>query len=573
MKKILLGAISLALFTSSCQRNDIADNIKDVDNQFQFGVYQGKATKAAELTNNELIANGVNFPLHAYKGAMNGTKTKYFTEQLTYGSPKGNQWNTSIPRFLTEKEPMQFFAYYANATTPDPDGKVKGTGYVEPVDLNSETYPTMTYSIQEDGKVADLVAASVIGSESKKVMIPFRHILSQINFGVKGFFGAKITITDIKIKQVKSVGKFDFTPAVWGWADQATDVDYDYTFPAFTTPGGVYNNNSSKWEDTNAEGDNKYIFGDGGKFGAGKGDDVWYVTAANTATQGSKITNQKLSNSLMLMPQAFTQGMTTDYVTFKYTITDLGGAVIVPLTDGKFDLNTGDQGLYANEWKPNLRYIYMIDFTGYLTGQLLSFTVDVDSQPWENYDGEDGTGIIYLPSTGEPVFDDVAKLKSTETLKMQKGNVFSDLTWDWSTYFMNNGGFTAAGQSFTLNFESVAFNGNKVTIDAPIGFAVSNGGVVNEANKILTFTSIAAAIQPSSELAANGGTISVADKGVLYANAAWTLEVPTTALNQGDSFTFDASNVVWMNGFKLTLTAPAGYKLTGFGPLYTVTKE
>lgn len=263
--------------------------------------------------------------------------------------------------------------------------------------------------------------------------------------------------------------------------------------------------------------------------------------------------------------------MTADYVTFHYKITDLEDAVIVE-ANGKFDLNTGDTGLYANEWKPNLRYIYMIDFTGYLTGQLLSFTVDVDSQPWENYDGEDGTGIIYLPSTGEPVFDDVAKLKSTGTLKMQKGNVFSDLTWDWSTYFMNIGGFTAADQSFTLNFESVAFNGNEITIKAPIGFTVDNSGVANEANKILTFTSIAAAVQPSTESATNGGTISVA-KGVLYANAIWALHAPTVELAEGESFTFDASNVVWMNGFKLTLAAPIGYKLTGSYPLYTVTKE
>lgn len=555
MKRILLGFAAFALISTSCQQSEVIENIDDGSSQLKFGVYQGKATKAAELKNSDLNKNGVKFPLHAYRGKQSLAKADYFTETLTYGTPVAGQWNTGIPRFLTDKDPLQFYAYY-------PETNVTGYTY----DLTPGAYPSFDYAIEKNavdaainpgGTDIDMVAAKVIDHSGTSVTIPFQHILSQINFGVRGYYGAKIAIKDIVINQVKKEGTFTYNATNGVWTNKRTLEDYTYTFPEFITPGGVF---TTTWEDTNKESDNTYIFGDGGNWGPGrdtKGEKIWYVTDDNTTIQGSKIKDDTpgLFNSLMLMPQELAIGTTEAYVTFNYTIQDLddhyvvGGPLATNTVAGKFDLKMDVKEPYSDKWQPNLRYVYIIDFTGYLDGQKLTFDVDVESQPWENYNPDNGDdGIVLLSSVGEPMFKTkIQGLTNGQNYDIPTGHVFSDIAWDWSLYSMTSSLTTL--QSFTIKFANVKFNGNKITVKPPFGFLVNTAPSidVSSPSTVLTFkptglnyygnvTDLDAAIVAGLECNTNNAiklselisvsTLAPGEKVVLHFANSYSLSVP-----------------------------------------------
>lgn len=493
MKRILMGFAALTLILTGCQKSEVTDTIQG-DGALKFGLYQGTSTRAAEWTNENLKteATGTPIPLYAYKGAQSGAKMLYFEEELTWDSPESDKWNTKMPRFLPQSDKLQFYAYYPTTGV---------TLYKH--NLTANSYPTFRYTIQDNGTTTDLIAAAVNDHNGTNVIIPMRHILSQINFGVKGYYGAQIEIKNIRINQVFSAGTFtmDNTDAsTWVWSSQDTEDDYDYIFPTFTTPGTYQPTPINESGYT-------YIFGDGGNWGPGFGvgkDNTWYVTTDNTSKQASTITaaTPKLGNSLMLLPQELVTGMSAAYVTFDYRIRDLDGGSadnngwIVGDKDGvnnnfevgKFDLHF-DEGVYAGQWNPNFRYVYVIDFTDFLDGQKLTFDVDVQLFPWENYNKEDGNnGIVYLSSLGEPIFNTSIKpLVNGGNYKLPKGNVFSDNVWDWSGYIMTNA-FTA-NNTFTIDFTNVIFNGNSITVVPPVGFSVSNNGIVSTATT-LTFTKL-----------------------------------------------------------------------------------
>lgn len=573
MNKILLGFAAFTLLFSSCQENEIIEHIDDGSNQLTFGVHQGKATKAAELTNSAISQVGTTFPLYAYKGKQSGIKTAYFEDNLTRAADK---WDTDIPRFLTAKDPLQFYAYY-------PIAGVANYDYT----LAADAYPTFDYTIAKNGTGAgvenpngtdlDLVAAKVIDHSGTSVLIPFQHILSQINFGVKGYYGAKIAIRNIKINSVFKEGTFTYDAKRGNWTAQKTRESYDYTCPEFTTPGTL----------KNAESSYTYIFGDGGNWGPGRKATTWYVTADNTTIQGTSIVvppdanpTPTLSNSLMLMPQVLTTGMTDAYVTFEYRIRDIdtqNPAWVVgsgtTWATGQFDLKMNDKEPYADEWKPNLRYVYVIDFTGYLDGQKLKFDVNVDTQPWENYNPDgDNDGVVLLSSTGEPLFklvtDAITAPGSSYTIT-PGGNVFSNIEWDWSPYTMNKGVFTSKDQIFTVDFTNVKFNGNTITITPPKGFKVNATSIGTPGS--LTFTTLDTPGMPATAGAVKDQTFNVLE-GVLYQNITWVLVAPTTALQTGESFKVDASKV-WLNGHTLTVTPPTDYTLAGVYPIYTITHK
>lgn len=609
MKKVLLWVTAFTLGLASCQKSEVVDDVNAGSNELNFGVYQGKQTRAGELMNDDLEVDGVKFPLHAYKGKQAGAKTLYFNDTLTYeGTRPNGKWKTSIPRFLPEGDqfPLQFYAYYAYNKSAGKEVP-EGITYI-PIQENdlskADAYPTLEYAIQKNGITGtnpsgadvDLVAATVNDNVGTSITIPFKHILSQINFGVKGYYGAKIQIKNIVIHQVFNDGTFSFNPdpLVWGWVRSTTTpitlFDYNYTFPAFTTPGAT--GNTGAWTNTNKEEEIRYIFGDGGNWGPGKIDNIWYITGDGTSIQGSTIDlvpetpTAKLSNSLMLMPQKLTAGTKKAYVTFKYNIRDLdnnyviGGPQEGNMVDGQFDLNMGNTtNAYADTWKPNLRYLYIIDFTGYLDGQKLTFDVDVETNPWENYNPDDGNdGIVLLSSTGQPMFKDVKEQITSTTSSDAKnnytikgGHVFSNIKWDWSYYTMKDKVFTAAGQTFTVDFSKVIFNGNTITVTAPIGFTITNG-VASETNQTLTFTSIVAATVPNATGAIKNATITAASGIVYGADATWNIASPNPALDAEEYFIIDAS-AVWLNGWKLIVNAPTDYTLSGKYPKYKITKD
>lgn len=500
MKKILLGFTTLALILTGCQKSEIVETVNDGDNELTFGVYQGKATRAAELTNDALQSASATNPikLYAYHGETDnsGVKTLYFEEGLKYDALK---WKTGIKRFLPQTGTLQFYAYYPDDAKTEYDGSTA---------LAADGFPTLIHDIAAPEDQVDLVAAKVNNSAGNKIAIPLKHILSQVNFGVKGYEGARIEISEIKINNVYNRGQFDFE--AWAWTALDADKDdknpintnYDYLFAGgstaaasqYITPG------------TPNDGGNTYIFGDGGKGGPGKDATTKYVTGSgSSAVIDGNSYNGELENSLMLMPQEFTVN-TAANVTFKYRICDMGtpdaGWIVGSVStwvDGKFDLNFAKNDAqgesYAGAWDPNFRYIYLIDFTSFLDGQALTFEVDVEKNPWENYNGEgDNDGIIYVSSTGQPTLEALRNLAVDGTLKMPYGHVFTNVAWDWSLYTMTKNYATA--NNFKIEFDSVNFGGQTITITAPFGFTVRDNVTstaeasvtVDAKTTVLTFT-------------------------------------------------------------------------------------
>lgn len=581
MKKILLGVTAFTLFLASCQQSEVIDDINAGNNQLDFGVYQGKVTKAAELTNDDLNKNGVTFPLYAYKGKQSEAKEFYFEETLTYGILVADKWNTSIPRFLADEKPLQFYAFYpTTGINAEKDYKYANLA-------TGGSYPTLDYTIQGTDKAAgteiDLVAAAVNDNTGTKVTIPFRHILSQINFGVKGYYGAQIEISNIEIHQVNSAGTYNFDlEATDRWTGLKTPADYAYKFgsaadaknSSFITPGTA----ATPIDESGYT----YIFGDGGKWGPGSGSprtDLWYVNKSNDAIQASEITadTSKLKNSLMLMPQPLVAGMSAAYVTFNYTIQDLKDAYVAGSSGnpvmGKFDLNMGTpeapNPLYDNEWKPNLRYLYIIDFTGYLDGQKLTFDVDVDTQPWENYD-KPGDGVVLLSSSDGAVFaNEIHKLQKGGTHAI-KGHLFSNIIWDWTPYAMTNA--FAANDVFTVTFSSVKFNGNTLTVKAPFGFQVStdaatyaDSAVVSTTNTILTFKAIGDYYVTATAL----NTVITKDGGTFYAKNSIKLSELTNVSNLTST---KFVTIKFASSYSAEAT-PAGWSFSADKKIATYTKK
>lgn len=480
MKSILLGLAALAIFITSCQKNDVTERLNYDDGSINFGVHAAKTLKAEEMTNNYLkgvatsIATGI--PLYAYVGAMNEEKKEYFTDDLTWDATN-LKWKTQIPHFLPDDgSVLQFFTYYPTTNITGLDYTDDGAG-----NYAANTYPTFDYTIQPVATQEDLVATMIKDNSNKSVVFQFQHILSQVNFGVKGYYGAQITISNIKVNNVHNSATFDYasfaTPAPLScWTSRDGNVTYDYPFgngDTFTTPGkGAIGNEDQ-------EDNYLYILGDGGNWSCKNTSaptSVYYVLKdGSTVVSGSTTGATNPTNSLMLMPQDFVNDTytTTPIVTFDYSVKDLDGNEVIATTQGKFELKAAG----IKDWKPNLRYIYIIDFN--LNNNLLTFDVDVEALPWENYDyggtSGNGTGIVDLKSLGDIFTTSVKNLAVDATYTLPGTpdyQLFNNITWDWSKYKMTN--TFAKGDKFYVELgTNVKFNGHTLTIKAPAGFNVT----------------------------------------------------------------------------------------------------
>lgn len=522
MKKVLLWVTAFTLGLASCQKSEVVDDVNAGSNELNFGVYQGKATRAGELMNEVLKEVSATSPvqLYVYKGTDNATADKelYFYDVLKYENAK---WKTDITRFMPKTGTLQLYAFHPQTETSG----VKDVAYDGTNATNANGFPTLTYKIKDtQATQVDLVAAAINDNAGKDIVIPLKHILSQVNFGVKGYEGAKIEIRSIKVNKVYNRGLFDF--GTWDWTaleetgtgtTAPLEADYNYLFADQTTlPSSTYQTPGTK-----DDGENTYIFGDGGNWGPGDAATTLYVgkdtednkikAAAKEFWTTTKTTKQKFSNSLMLMPQSLEDGMTNAFATFEYRISDLGnpaawvvgGPNDVTGTDwiaGKFDLHMGVSTInpeYKDEWNTNLRYVYIIDFKGFLDGQKLTFDVDVEMNPWENYD-KPGDGIVLLSSLDGTIFKTtISKLDVDGESEIPEGHLFSNITWNWLPYGMTN--TFEKDETFTVKFTKVRFNGNTLTIIPPFGFVVSDGTTndattigVTKPETVLTFKATAA---------------------------------------------------------------------------------
>ncbi len=358
MKNVFKGLAAtslLAMLATSCAQ-EIVETNGDEGVYIGYGIAMGKhtaGTRVAEMSNTLLqtaaaLGTGTPISVTAYP---TGSTTPFATYGLSYDTsgagPFSTGWtfNNSIP-VLHPSGGLNHFAVYPNQTFHSPSSS--GGSSVK-----------FDYTVPAGGGV-DLIAAGPANTTnanatSAKATLNFKHVLSQINFAIRGLDGYEITITAPKIKNVAKSGTYMLGGGSNSWTPDYTSVD-EYTYAA------------------------------GGFVGAYNATPTYLTSDATAPSAGN-------TNGLMLMPQTHNvptgnssmvnqvNTATDPYFTFDYEIKDAAfsgsngfvttGTAIVPL---------GHTSLTAT-WEPGKRYLYIITFESPI---FLSYTVDVDSNPWTN---------------------------------------------------------------------------------------------------------------------------------------------------------------------------------------------
>lgn len=230
---ILIATAAAMQLTAGCQRDELTDGGGAKTGELRFSPSLGDAqtaTRAGESDNHVLqtaSAAGPNAPhivIETYTGTPGSSLKPYFSDELGYFKP-GNYWaaNSGVNRFLPSGG-MNLYACFA--TGPAGKGNLAGMNYIHPA--AEDGYPKLTFAVAADDAryQTDLIAAKVEGISRPEVLIPFRHILSQINFGVKGIDQHQITVKNIRINKVAGNGSFDYN--AWRWAPGTHTAAYPY---------------------------------------------------------------------------------------------------------------------------------------------------------------------------------------------------------------------------------------------------------------------------------------------------------------------------------------------------------
>lgn len=374
MKKNLLGFIALTLALSSCSKSEVVEDININQGLIKFSAISGNvSTKAVEKALTDLQGAGV--PVFALtKELPSGTTyTPYFTETLTYSTPgtPGGTWAPSIKRYLRDGAKNEFYSIYP--VVPD---------VTEAADLilQADAGVGFDYTVNDDADedllgaaATDSYDASTDGSTGVAVTIPFHHLLSQVNLGVKitNTVYGNVEITGIQFNNVGAKGSYKFN----GNATEGKDIESNWTADG-TNPYDDF----SITKDIITKNDIVETVVTGGVYLPG-----------GTATLNGDFKEIMAASSLMPMPLSFDA---TSTITFTFKAYDLEGKEV---TDPN-STTTGTISLDATNvpWKQGLRYIYVVDFDSWFKNRELKFNVTLSD--WENYDWNDvsgaGTGVV-----------------------------------------------------------------------------------------------------------------------------------------------------------------------------------
>lgn len=493
MKRLLMGFAVCAMIMSSCSKQEIIDNVDVGKGQLSFAPGLGKQSRAAEWTNTSLQGAALEanpIAMYAYQESATtlGTFEEWFNDKLFYDLTE-TTWKIGSTRFRNTAV-TKYVTYFPQTAT---NLKVVMDGD-EPTKTTFETatfatggtgkFPAFEYTVAATSAVQEDLLAGVteVKADVSDITVGMRHILSQVNFGTVGYEGVKIAIRNIQIvglsnNAIYKYGAENVAPVgAWGtFKGTETYTYYDYS----NTDKDGTNKNLQPITPVDAQTGDCYIFGDGGNWGPGKENTTFYPAGTPNAWKNHSAVTATLNNSLMLMPQLLTP---TTKVTFEYQITDVDGAFVAggPAVDAwaegefKLDFSTGTGNTdYRSKWDQNMRYVYMIDFTDFLDGAALSFTVDVDSQPWENYDGTGGDGEVDIIVAGQPtaanmnaVVDSGTWYVATQTgtatppTAAQWAQVVRDEVWNMSGYNFSG---IEKDDTFKLSFKNVIFNTKEST--------------------------------------------------------------------------------------------------------------
>ncbi|MEA5099818.1 MAG: fimbrillin family protein [Bacteroidales bacterium] len=232
MKKLFLFAAIAILGLASCTDEQIEGNKNNPSKKIQFKTMVGKNSnlKATELTTDGLKTNG--FKVTALNTASltfgGNPYTSYFDNLLV--SWNGTKWTNSGNYYWPEDDKLSFFAYGGDNVT---------------LSATTPAFPSFNYTIGSTAAAQkDLVTAVSLNktNSSDTLGLVFNHILTQINFSIKGAVPVLIYIVKkIEIIGAKNSGTYTYSPTTGGWTAQAGVFNYTY-FDGSTTPTTIPTN-------------------------------------------------------------------------------------------------------------------------------------------------------------------------------------------------------------------------------------------------------------------------------------------------------------------------------------------
>jgi hypothetical protein len=340
MKNFIFGvAVCSLLFGAAGCTEETIERLPAADNgALTFKAALGKQTRASETTITTLEATAdAELIVNAYRSADTELFNKF---TLVYDSGVSGQWSYS-PVVYQPGDLLRYYSVY-----PDVAGTVTSDDY-------TFDYTVKTLASEQE----DLLGAVVAPTLDEAIALQYNHLLSQINFAVQGIEDVKIELTNnITVRKVMSAGTYSFTD---GWGEPTTPASPAYTYEPLAAA-----------LDTLAKG-----------------------TSAGIVYLGNGGGTTSYENALMLMPQAFTpeNAGTDGTFGFAFTLTTDadGDGELEDVAEGGATEFTGDAlvnfgDFDTHEWTAGKRYIYVIDFTSFIEGGPITFTVAVAD--WEDFD-------------------------------------------------------------------------------------------------------------------------------------------------------------------------------------------
>ncbi|MBE9488064.1 MAG: fimbrillin family protein [Bacteroidetes bacterium] len=231
MKKLFNFAILLTVvtFVGCTNENYLIDNSEK--NKIDFDASLNSSTKAENL-NSE---NFKSFKVFSYLTTDNYIGTSQlgdaYMNNVGVSKNANSMWECEKTFYWPiDGSEMQFFAI---SSTVD-------------IVTSANSYPFFNYTVKNEAEQEDLLASILLNKENltaeEDIVLSFNHILSKINFSIKGEKGGyTYDVTKIEIKDVYSKGVFTFdnSEKVGAWSGQSELTNYAIDLTDFSVNGSV----------------------------------------------------------------------------------------------------------------------------------------------------------------------------------------------------------------------------------------------------------------------------------------------------------------------------------------------
>lgn len=216
MKKVLLAIAAVATITSCSQNEEFENPTQKAE--INFTPIVKNSTRAAIMDPTLLQTEG--FKAYAYNVGEQGIGS---LEKPILGSTGVdvtydlNAWKYTGTYYWPSNAKVKFFAYAPANSTAEYSITVPST----------DTAPKITYTVPDVDKQEDLVVAKTeaLVYADAGVILPFTHVLTQVNFSIKGQDALTYILTSLKITGVANTGTYNWNDS---WNVSGTAGEYVY---------------------------------------------------------------------------------------------------------------------------------------------------------------------------------------------------------------------------------------------------------------------------------------------------------------------------------------------------------